>query len=464
MTAHGDAGDQPTMLLNRYRVEATLGHGGFSTVLRAYDIRIKRLVAIKALKPALSADPDRFRALEERFTREAEASSRMGIHPNIVAVYDLATDADGTHYLILEYVAGGTLAERITSGPLPLTDALRITGDAARGLHAAHQTGIVHRDVKPANIFLAANGRAQVGDFGIAQIDDLSHRTQMGTGHPGTPLYMSPEQERQTVYLRPSSDQFSLGLVLFEMLAGTGYKRLEPREAAYAMDRLPPAVAALIRRMTETESSDRYPTMAEVITAIDALPTSPRDDVPTIVPASIIFTPSSPSSPPSLPLPPGSFVPPTFANVQSSQTPRVDLQPIAPIERPVESQPTSAPQRFSRRAVLIGLGGLVVVGGGAGVLAYATHGSGAAPTTPPPTRVPPNATDTVAIGTRLRVVTEAAIRATPEVNGKVVIPLRVGEFVTTRGAAVYDAAASKWYPVTAPNGMMGYIRAEFVAA
>lgn len=457
MTAHGDAGEQPTVLLNRYRVEATLGHGGFSTVLRAYDLRIKRLVAIKALKPALSADPDRFRALEERFTREAETSSRMGVHPNVVAVYDLATDADGTHYLILEYVAGGTLAERIKSGPLPLADALRIAADAARGLHAAHQTGIVHRDVKPANIFLATDRRAQVGDFGIAQIDDLSHRTQAITGHPGTPLYMSPEQERQTVYLRPSSDQFSLGLVVFEMLTGAAYKRLEPREAADAMNRLPLAVAMLIRRMTEPESSDRYPTMADVITAIDALPTSLSDDTPTVLPTPII---SAPASPPSMP--PGGIVPPTLTNAQPSQTPMVNLQPVAPLERPVESQPVSAPRRFSRRTALIGVGGLVVAGGGAGTLIYALHGSGTPP--PAPTRVPPNATDTVTVGTRLRVVTEAALRATPEVNGKVVVALRTGEVVITRGVAVYDAAASKWYPVSAPNGMTGYIRAEFVTA
>ena len=105
------------------------------------------------------------------------------------------------------------LGERIARGALPLADTLRLTTEIARGLHAAHESGLVHRDVKPANIFLTASEQAKVGDFGIAQIDDISGRTRTTSGHPGTPLYMSPEQERMTAYLRPASDQYSLGLV-----------------------------------------------------------------------------------------------------------------------------------------------------------------------------------------------------------------------------------------------------------
>jgi serine/threonine protein kinase len=112
-----------------------------------------------------------------------------------VTVFDLTIDTDGTRYLVLEYVAGGTLSERITTnGALSLTDMLRLTADIARGLQEAHKHGIVHRDIKPANIFLAENGHAKVGDFGIAQMDHLSGRTHGVVGHPGTPLYMSPEQ------------------------------------------------------------------------------------------------------------------------------------------------------------------------------------------------------------------------------------------------------------------------------
>ncbi len=200
--------------------------------VKAFDTRLKRLVAIKTLRrTSYASDPDQFRALEERFAREAEAGSRMGSHPNLVGVHDLLLDAERTQYLVLEYVAGGTLGERIARGALPLSDTLRLTTEIARGLHAAHESGLVHRDVKPANIFLTASQQAKVGDFGIAQIDDISGRTRTTSGHPGTPLYMSPEQERMTAYLRPASDQYSLGLVIFEMITGQIYKRIGARQA-----------------------------------------------------------------------------------------------------------------------------------------------------------------------------------------------------------------------------------------
>src|SRR4051812_27162860 len=131
--------DPPRLILDRYRVEATLGHGGFGDVARAFDPRIRRIVAIKTLRPAVAVQyPGEFMGLRERFEREAEASSRMGVHPNVVAVYDFAADAEGTLYLIMEYAPGGTLAPRIEHGPLPMHEALRLTADAARGLHAAH--------------------------------------------------------------------------------------------------------------------------------------------------------------------------------------------------------------------------------------------------------------------------------------------------------------------------------------
>lgn len=267
------SGPEPNLiLLGRYRAEATLGEGGFGTVVRAFDMRLKRTVAIKTLKRSLAAtDMDQFRAIEERFAREAEAGSRMGICTNLVTVHDLVIEPDRTQYLILEYVRGGTLAERLSGGPLPLGDALRITADVARGLQAAHDAGIVHRDVKPANIFLTPDGRAQLGDFGIAQIDDVSGRTHSTMRHPGTPLYMSPEQAQTTGYVRPASDQYSLGLVLFEMVTGKAYKRVGERAAAALLEFAPVAVTNIIEDMTAAHPDDRLPSCEHVVRQVQAI-------------------------------------------------------------------------------------------------------------------------------------------------------------------------------------------------
>jgi len=350
MTGGTDATEIPALLLDRYRVDGLLGEGGLGTVVMAFDTRLKRRVAIKSLRRALyTADPDQFRRLEERFTREAEAGSRMGSHPNLVAVHDFVSDADKTLYLILEYVAGGTLAQRITQGPMPLDDALRITAEAARGLQAAHDAGLVHRDVKPANLFIAADGRVQVGDFGIAQIDDISGRTQTTTGHPGTPLYMSPEQAGMTGYVSPAADQYSLGLVLFEMLTGTAYKRLRKQEAAELIARQMPPVAALVERMLAPDPDDRYPAMRDLAFAIAAIertlamnadtPYRPPAAVPPVArdaPTDVIAMSSG-----------GPFTPPAPAFVALPQPPYPTIPPTA---------------RVSRRALLTGIGGLAVAG------------------------------------------------------------------------------------------------------
>ncbi len=346
----------PSLLLNRYRVDGLLGEGGLGTVVKAFDTRLKSMRAIKTLKRTVTTDPDVFRGLEERFTREAEAGSRMGINPNLVAVYDLVADVDSTLYLILEYVSGGTLADRLKQGPIPLEDALRWTADAARGLRAAHDVGIVHRDVKPANIFLAADGRAQVGDFGIAQIDDISGRTRSTVGHPGTPLYMSPEQAHMTAYVQPATDQYSLGLVVFELLTGTAYRRLSAQEVKARLAVLPPPVAALIERMAAENPDDRYPSMGAVLVAIQAIEryvladvqdtTPPEEDHPTRVG----IPPSATSRQPDAP---------TLFKAATSGTPPVNLQPVSPV---AFAPPPPVPAvGGGNRGVRIGLGALLLV-------------------------------------------------------------------------------------------------------
>lgn len=417
----------PLLLLGRYRVEAVLGEGGLGTVYKAADTRVRRSVAIKTIKRSLTGDPDLFHALDERFTREADAHAHIGIHPHLVAFLDLviAEDADRTRYLIQEFVPGGTLADRLAAGALPLAEALRRTGEIADGLAAVHRAGIVHRDIKPANIFLTAEGRAKVGDFGIAQIDTLSGRTRTTTGHPGTPLYMSPEQERRAGYLSPESDQFSLGLVLFEMLVGTPYRRLRKREVETQLGRLPAPVRALIERMTAEEPDDRYDSMAAVGAAIAAIErslplaraapaplVSPRptpgrpspfamppepshmgDDI-LAVSATQVETrhvtapeqlptdePAGPAANPQAaePVTPGSIPTghvterPTVLQASATdattrmQTPRVNLQPVTPVIARPPSGGRPAPA-IRRRAVLAGIGGLVAAGATGGAL------------------------------------------------------------------------------------------------
>jgi hypothetical protein len=355
-----DAPDAHTsLLLDRYRVEGKLGEGGIGTVVKAFDTRLKSMRAIKTLKRTMAADPETFGGLEERFTREAEAGSRMGINPNLVAVYDLVADTAGTLYLILEYVPGGTLADRLRQGPLPLADALRVTADAARGLHAAHAVGIVHRDIKPANIFLAADGRAQVGDFGIAQIDDLSARTRTTVGHPGTPLYMSPEQARMTAYLAPTTDQYSLGLVLFALLTGVAYRRLSAQEAAARLAALPRPVAALIERMTAERPDDRFPAMDGVVAAIEAIDRYLRDDEwAAATSAEGNGGGVAAAGPPRVIV--GSSDAPPDPSTGMGRTPPVNLQPAPSVgySPPVPAQ--TAPPR-GKRGVLVGVGGLLIV-------------------------------------------------------------------------------------------------------
>ncbi len=268
------SGTSAPLLMSRYRIEAVIGEGAFGRVDRAFDTSLKRPVAIKTLKRSHATDDlSHFNEVEFRFAREAEAGARVGSHANLVTVYDqIKDDADRPLHLVLQFVPGGTIAERLASqGALPIRDALRLTADIARGLQAAHDVGIVHRDIKPANIFIAADGRALVGDFGIAQLDDLSARTAMTNGHPGTPGYMSPEQETMRGYLRPTSDQYSVGLVLFEMLHGKRYKRFSDQKTAEFLDALPSPVAALIARMAAIEPNDRFPDMASVVRAIERI-------------------------------------------------------------------------------------------------------------------------------------------------------------------------------------------------
>src|ERR1043165_1185572 len=225
-----------------FQVIRELGRGGMGEVYLARDSRLDRQVAIKALPALLASDPDRF----ARFQREAKVLASLN-HPGIGAIYGIE-EAAGQHYLILEYVEGETLAERLTRGAIAVEESLSIACQIAEALEAAHDKGVIHRDLKPGNVMVTAEGVIKVLDFGLARADDHPSSTSNTPFTPdsptlapaasttipgiilGSPGYMSPEQALgKSVDKR--SDIFAFGCVLYEMLTG---ERAFPGENAAA--------------------------------------------------------------------------------------------------------------------------------------------------------------------------------------------------------------------------------------
>ena len=225
--------------LGHFRVEALVGAGGMGQVYRATDMQLHRAVALKILIPGLADAPD----FDARLEREAHLLASLN-HPNIGAIHGLE-EAGGLRCLVLEFVEGPTLAERVARGPLSVKEALAVARQIASALEAAHARGIVHRDLKPANIKITPAGEVKVLDFGIGKIADVgtadvTARTATGL-ILGTPAYMSPEQARGlTVDKR--TDIWAFGCVLFEMLAGR-----RPFDARTASD----TVARILEREPE---------------------------------------------------------------------------------------------------------------------------------------------------------------------------------------------------------------------
>jgi serine/threonine-protein kinase len=201
------------VLADRYELGPVLGQGGMAKVYRGLDRQLGREVAIKVLAPPFDQD----REFVERFRREARAAAGLS-HPNIVAVFDSGSD-DGTHYIVTELVEGETLADRLRrDGPMPPAEAVGVAVDIARALGAAHERGLIHRDVKPGNVMLLPDGRVKVVDFGIARAAGSDTLTNTGVVL-GSTAYLSPEQASgQPVDER--ADLYALGCVLYEMLTG----------------------------------------------------------------------------------------------------------------------------------------------------------------------------------------------------------------------------------------------------
>ena len=203
----------PGARLGPYDILAELGHGGMGVVYTATDPRLRRQVAIKLLSPDLTRDDP----AKQRFLHEAQAASALD-HPNICTIYEINETGDGQLYLVMAHYEGETLQARIGRGPLDLDDAIDIANQVGQGLAEAHAAGIVHRNIKPANLLIAKGGLVKILDFGLAKLVGADWATQTGTAI-GTVAYMSPEQARgQEVDHR--TDIWSLGVVFYEMLTG----------------------------------------------------------------------------------------------------------------------------------------------------------------------------------------------------------------------------------------------------
>ncbi|HVS09471.1 MAG TPA: serine/threonine-protein kinase, partial [Planctomycetota bacterium] len=258
-----------------FEILAPLGEGAMGEVYKARDVRLERTVAIKVLRGGVAESPGR----RQRFKREAKAIASL-THPHICTLYDVDSGT-GVEYLVMEYIDGKTLAQCLLEGPLPMEQVLRLGSEIADALGFAHRLGIVHRDVKPANVMLTRSG-AKLLDFGLAKLrsEGGGLAAELAAPQPkaltaegtvvGTPAYMAPEQ-LEGHELDGRADVFALGALLYEMATGKRAFAASTAVAAMAailshspsrldhLERLsPPAFDRLVRRCLEREADDRW--------------------------------------------------------------------------------------------------------------------------------------------------------------------------------------------------------------
>jgi len=267
----------------RYTVVEYIGGGGMADVYRAHDKLLDRFVAVKILHPQFAND-EQFVA---RFRREAQAAARLS-HHNIVNMYDVGQD-NNVHYIVMEYISGETLKERILREPLPIENAVRIAADIAEGLEHAHQNNLVHCDIKPHNILMTRAGRIKVTDFGIAKA--VSSATMQHTSTIiGSVHYFSPEQAKGSA-VGAKSDIYSLGVVLYEMLTGTvpfngetpisiALKHLQedPPPIRDLNPEVPPLLEAIVLKAMAKDVEHRFNDISEMIVDLKSVQNYLRDD------------------------------------------------------------------------------------------------------------------------------------------------------------------------------------------
>jgi len=265
-----------TVVAGKYKILEELGHGGMGVVYKAEDFKLKRFVALKFLPPHLIDSLE----LKERFVVEAQAAAALN-HPNICVIHEVGED-EGRPYIAMEFVDGETLKDKLRQGPMKAEEALKIACQLAAGLGEAHHKGIIHRDIKSANIMVTAKGQAKVMDFGLAKLRGGSSLTKSQTTI-GTVAYMSPEQARGGD-LDARTDIWSLGVVLYELLSGKLPFRgdhdqavihqivhVEPEPLKKARPDLPAGLEEIVGQALAKKPAERYQTMEELGTDLVAV-------------------------------------------------------------------------------------------------------------------------------------------------------------------------------------------------
>src|SRR5947208_1263383 len=278
----------PNTTIAQYTIVSKIGEGGMGEVYRARDAKLGRDVAIKVLPAALSENADRL----NRFEQEAQAAGALN-HPNILSIYHIGTH-EGAPYIVSELLEGETLRERMAGGALQQRKAIDYGLQIAKGLAAAHEKGIVHRDIKPDNIFITDGGRVKILDFGLAKLTsatDGTSQTEVPTRKvntdPGTVMgtmgYMSPEQLKGQ-HIDHRSDIFSFGAILYEMLSGkrafrgdsmaetmSAILREDPPDLSETNKAISPALERVVRHCLEKNPAERFHSARDLAFAIESL-------------------------------------------------------------------------------------------------------------------------------------------------------------------------------------------------
>jgi serine/threonine protein kinase len=349
-------------LPERYRVARHIATGGMASVWEVEDLLLGRIVAVKVLGAQFAADP----LARERFQREARMAAQVSAHPHVVTIYDIGEHGDDA-FIVMEHFSGGTVADRLrtvreTGSTVDRDTALRWLRDAAAGLDVAHAAGIVHRDVKPANLLLDVRGRVAVADFGIARLADDTQMTQTGQVL-GTAAYLSPEQALGRP-ARPASDRYALAVVAYELLSGRRpfeggppaaqlrqHVEEPPPRASDVEPELSGAVDAALMRGLAKDPDDRPATATEFVDELGRAlsPRAPREPTRRLAPVAPVAAPPPPSPP-----------------ARRAATRPTPPRPAAPPPPPPAPPPESAPRDRGRRGlpVLAVLAIAAVIAGG----------------------------------------------------------------------------------------------------